>query len=526
MKKELWLFMGLFFTFALLWNLCLPPFEGPDENAHWEYVRFVYYHWKIPVQKEGRLDVPGEGFQPPLYYFLTASFLKIFGVKPENISLQKNPRFGWKKGWEKLRYIHHGERCLSLHLARLVSLFIGLGTIFILWKASLLLFADIRERTLFLSFGTLIPQFIFMHGVLNNDSLGIFFSTLTLYLLTLYVLHPARKLIFLAGISLGFGFLSKMSCIFLLPLGIGTVILREKRSSIPSLFLFLLGLILVSGWYPVRNFLIYKDFTGIKAQSISSSACVVNRSIFSRYFFIQFPASVFTSFFAAFGWVSIKLPLLIYIFILLGCMLALTGIFFIIKERAFSSVFIFHLASFLLILFSFVYYNTRFNCPQGRCLYPAILSISTIFVKGYTYLKQKKPLIRKKIFIWSGICSLAVALLLGVFYVPFLKILYRLLSIWYNNSRPMYPFPYYTGKVDYLLWSLFIFLFSFSLGSWTLLFLLSFRCPSSPFLLFVIFNLFSFTHAFLNVTLFSWEKPAHPEIFLALSTLLFSFHWT
>jgi hypothetical protein len=57
---------------ALAWSIVVPIGEGPDEPGHFNYALFLAREGRLPVQQADphASDVPGEGHQPPLAYWL------------------------------------------------------------------------------------------------------------------------------------------------------------------------------------------------------------------------------------------------------------------------------------------------------------------------------------------------------------------------------------------------------------------------------------------------------------------------
>jgi hypothetical protein len=68
------LVLGCFAALVLGYGAATPLFEGPDEPSHLHYAVFVHEYGRLPRQDP--LEVPGEGMQPPLVYWIAAPLLR------------------------------------------------------------------------------------------------------------------------------------------------------------------------------------------------------------------------------------------------------------------------------------------------------------------------------------------------------------------------------------------------------------------------------------------------------------------
>src|SRR4028119_2292479 len=85
---------------GVLWSFTIPLGEGPDEPAHFAYVRFLGTEGRLPVQAgdASTSDVPGEGHQPPLAYALMVPFVGWLERDDLEEALVGDPKLRWDGG--------------------------------------------------------------------------------------------------------------------------------------------------------------------------------------------------------------------------------------------------------------------------------------------------------------------------------------------------------------------------------------------------------------------------------------------
>ena len=177
-----YLILALFFSLG-------PIFEGPDEIEHYRYIRTIATQGALPdLQGQPR----GEYHQAPLYYLLAAPvdfFLKDSDFA--RIDQSKNPSYGWlvyiAGNDNKNLYLHaraenfpftNSETALSVHIIRLISIALGLGTVIASYASFRLLWPDNPVLRLFaLAMVVFWPQFLYISSTINNDTVLIFFAT-------------------------------------------------------------------------------------------------------------------------------------------------------------------------------------------------------------------------------------------------------------------------------------------------------------------------------------------------------------
>jgi Predicted membrane protein (DUF2142) len=282
-QRSLWLWhhlplvalCGVFVALALSFSSG-PIFEAPDEIEHYRYLR--------SLAQSGMLPDPGGQFrgqyhQAPLYYVLLAplkawlpdgDFALIDGrlnpYYPHLIAVPGNDN--------KALYLHSraeqfpytgSPTALAVHVLRLTSVALGLGTLLISAAIFALLWPDRPDRRLVATaVVACLPQFAYLSGSLNNDNLLFLLSTLSLYLVLRQRRDgPSVRLAVWLGVCLGAALLTKLNALFLV-FPVGLAVLLDRRTWWPYAPLTLGVVAVVAGWWFVRNWALYGDPTLIR----------------------------------------------------------------------------------------------------------------------------------------------------------------------------------------------------------------------------------------------------------------------
>jgi 4-amino-4-deoxy-L-arabinose transferase-like glycosyltransferase len=222
-----------------------------------------------------------------------------------------------------------------------------------------------------------LPQFAFISGGITNDNLANLLGTLTLYgLLRLIESPDALRWHAWVGLLLGLGLLTKKSLLALL---MGWMLLmawllwrgaRQRRHVAKGALIALLVMLAVSGWWLIRNLMLYGDLLGSEMERRTLPALVQEKSLFSRYFLASFWRVTLFSAIGIFGWMNVLLPLWVYA---LG-----TGLLFVALVglvRGWSGMPLglrWCWVWVLLQVAGLVWYNLTYSQPQGRLLFPVL----------------------------------------------------------------------------------------------------------------------------------------------------------
>ncbi|MBP7686679.1 MAG: glycosyltransferase family 39 protein [Thermoflexales bacterium] len=287
----------LFVLLASLYSIVTPIFEASDELWHYPMVQWLSKGNPLPVQDAKNVGPwKQEASQPPLYYYLTgwATFWidtsDLAEVRVENPHVDNGVI---TPDGNRNLVVHNPEReafpwrgtVLAVHLVRFLSVLMGAATVWLTYKIALELFPD-RE---YLALGAaainaFTPMFIFISGAVNNDNLTMTLCALALLMMVkqlrdqgLGISDQGRQAFWLAigrwlplGIVLGLGALTKTSALALLPItALAITVVAWRKESWAEFFAGAIAtaipVLLIAGWWYLRNVQLYGDPTGINA---------------------------------------------------------------------------------------------------------------------------------------------------------------------------------------------------------------------------------------------------------------------
>ncbi len=397
-----------FSIFALLFVFLVPPGEAPDEPAHVAYADFVAKNLELPYQYEAETRRP-EGHQPPLYYMVCAAFNRILNSNNViQMQLVQNPRQSYKDGrfqQDVPVYLHFlqpfsklaipmftsEEDKINFYFLRLFSVVLGILNTWFILKLSELLFGDRRWRYFPALFVATLPQYIFMFAVINNDAMANFVSTVAVYLSFRIWFHPDESRNFLLlGMVLGLGLLTKKTVMVTLPpvlLVLAGVTLRrgsrveKERVVMYSIYAFTIALA-ISGWYFVRNELLYGDVLASDMEKRFIMARDAPLLMWSSL--VSFVTEAFASFVGEFGWNHVRLPESLYLTYAAVLIIGMTGFCIRLYMIGKNGIELILLAAFCLsAVVGFLYTNITFPHSHGRLLFPVISAFAVQLAVGF-----------------------------------------------------------------------------------------------------------------------------------------------
>ncbi len=289
----------IYLALTVIQSLTLPVFEGPDEQRHYAYARYLVNHQALPpVNKEPNDDsstykVGQEAGQPPFYYTFIALVTAPFpGADDVQGFVNANP---YMTAYDVTgvtndnhnRYLHGQERytpftglSLAIHVARLVSVILGALALLGVYGA-VRAFAPAHPAVALLATALTAcqPVFIFLNSAITNDSAVICFTTLTIWM-ALRILRdgPTIKLSILGGFFAGLTVLSKFNGIWIaavvwLAILIAAWLIHTPRRFPLGPLAASVGIwLLVVGWWFVRNLLVAGDPFGLTIHAIGDQS--------------------------------------------------------------------------------------------------------------------------------------------------------------------------------------------------------------------------------------------------------------
>ncbi len=287
----------LLVTFALLgtvYSIATPIFEASDEVWHYPVIWHIVRTGKLPVQPltPGESSGPWrqEGSQPPLYYFLGAAITWPISGDDLDTVRHLNPHVAAgvvMPDRSNVNLVVHNPAVesypwrgtvLAVHLVRLLSVLLGTWAVYLTWA----LVRELYPSSAWIALAAaavqaFTPMFIFISASVNNDALIVPLCTLTLLWIVRLVKSPTSAWWPWArlGLTVGAAVLTKASGLGLLPL-VGAAVLWAAwhtedtwrgRLAQAVLLALLVGvpLLLVAGWWFVRNEQLYGDWLGLNA---------------------------------------------------------------------------------------------------------------------------------------------------------------------------------------------------------------------------------------------------------------------
>ena len=383
-----------------------PPWQAPDEPAHYNYIRHLaegeglpvllpgdYPHQYLEAIKARRFppDMPiaplrYEFHQPPLYYLLAVPV-----------------------------YWGAGGALLPL---RLLSVALGALLLLAVWGLVGAAFPGRPAlRLAVVAFVAFLPMHVALAASVNNDILAELWLALGGWgLLRVLRGRPTPRHLVGTGVVLGLGLLTKTTAYILLPLALGAVALRQawavegdppepwEARAVEGLrqMAALLGpaLLLGAAWWG-RNLWVYGglDFLGLQRHG----AIVVGQPRTAEWLATlgagelarRFLATTFRSFWGQFGWMGILLDARLYaalgvcsLAVGLGCAAWAWRVRQASLRQPEARVAAWLGLWFLLTALTYLWYNAEFVQHQGRYLFPALVPLGLAFACGWQELTR------------------------------------------------------------------------------------------------------------------------------------------
>ncbi len=367
-------FFFLFVTgliLRIIFSFLIPNFTGNDEQAHLSYAQHILAEKKLPNLNNYPKENPAgnEYFQPPLYYLLLTPL----------ISLNDN-------------YSH------QLHFSRFFSIIIWFVGFYFAFK--LISIIKLREphNTLILIFLAFLPTYVANSSTVNNDTLTISLSILTLFCIAQLLNQQltSTKLLLLS-ILISLTILTKITGLIFLPAVIWLIYYKStgiNRKFISATTIFLISTSILISWWFIYNFLTYQNFLG---PITASTATFINVPLSAYKLYLVIRGTFFT-FWAAWGVANqIRLPLYTYLILLVLTAFPILVFFIFIRKvfrkkaklpinKKYIYIFMIVLSANILLL---LVLNIHQHQPLGRYLYPSLFSIALFWSIGINHFLPK-----------------------------------------------------------------------------------------------------------------------------------------
>ncbi|MDI7274449.1 MAG: glycosyltransferase family 39 protein [Anaerolineae bacterium] len=397
-----------------------PPWQAPDEPAHYNYVRHVAERGELPILQPG--DYPHdyleeikasrfpphmsidsiryESWQPPLYYLPAAGVYRL------------------AQGWSL-----EGR----LFALRLISVLYGALLIVVAGRIA----DSLAPGQPWLALGTMalvatVPMHTAMTAAVNNDTLAELWVALILWQLLARLQAPDGLRAWLGlGATLGLAALTKTSTWIVLPLVVGVVcyvtwrdrlgrgrllLCRGLAVALPALALLLPWLARNVSVYGIGDPLAFSRHSAVVVGQLRTADWLADVGL--RRGLADLLKTTFQSFWGQFGWMGVPIDLRLYRGLAIATGLSLLGLALRVPrdwrrlgrdERARRLLLV---GSTALTGASFLWYNLSFVQHQGRYLFPALIPIALCLVAGWREITQQS---RRTLFV-GVLCGAAVAL--------------------------------------------------------------------------------------------------------------------
>lgn len=379
-RLTLLLILILYAILGGLYATCTPPWQAPDEPAHYNYIRFLAETGTLPVIGPGDYDqaylnrIVSEGFppelsiapltyedhQPPLYYLLALPLYRLTGG--------------------------------ALLPLRLFSVALGLTLLTVVHRLVLTLFP---ERPFLATTATalvaLLPQHVAMTAAVNNDAL----AELILAIALLLAVRPEPRPWSL-GAVLGLAMLTKTTAYVALPVALLALWWPQTEAGRPSVRRaaaqtgsVVLAALLLAGPWLIRNVTLYgwTDPLGLAHHN----TVVVGQPRTADWLAQHGPSGLlgsflrttFQSFWGQFGWMGVPLHPPVYLALAVLSGLLVVGFLAWSLDRRRPPLTphqrrgaaLLTLSASLTVL-SYIWYNLTFVQHQGRYLFPALVPLA------------------------------------------------------------------------------------------------------------------------------------------------------
>jgi len=425
---------------ALVNSFRNPLFESPDEQLHYQFVRYLIDEQALPVQPLVGSQLT-QYHQPPLYYFLGA-IATAFIEDDSSLPVPNNH-------WTSYRAfdLHRDNKAqflptsnyafpytgtaLVVHSLRLFSVGLFAGTLVISWLLGRDLWPnDIGKQILLLAIVALNPMLLYIGSSVNNDGLIVFLGSLLLLLSMVAIRNEFKwSTTLLIGIVWGFAILSKLSGLLLVvPWGVALLWVSWRKKEwrlFVSRALAILGLVfLTTGWWFARNVRLYQELTAVERMLE-----IWGERQPGEFGLAQLRDSMsygWSSFWGRFGYGQIVLPTAVYwlytILVGIGLIGLLWQLIKMIQTRSWDRIrgkeLVLAATALIYIAGLFYFFSRNPSGANGRYTFPAISAFAALVVVGLSAFRWSRQLQTAYVALFAVLALLSIGLLIPWTYAP------------------------------------------------------------------------------------------------------------
>lgn len=414
MKRAfLWIAVVCHLVLASAYLVETPAFEGPDENAQCYYVSYLKQTGSIPYTVGAGDPLTGgpAAHHPPLFFTMLAGVMELFGSGDFTPTWRGNP--GWAGDPGGQPHFEHGHDEAApvsreigvLWAMRALSVLCGAVTIVFTHRMARLLFpAQPRVADTAALMLACVPQWSWIHGCIDNSTLGATFSAIALWAMVRAVCERSIGVRsgLLLGVWMGLAVLAKTNTAFLLPLA-GLVYAyawlawsEHRRTVLRSGIAAAVAALAIAGWNVVRNIQIYGDPLTVKAIEGILANNILPPERMWEHLTGHFITKTYGTCLAGFGWATVQLPAAVDILVLGVFAAAAVGWLRGARTLRGSGPAVVLLAlAVVLNLAGVVRLNMAYVQPQGRYLFPVYGAFLVLVAAGLVGLAQRAAALRR-----------------------------------------------------------------------------------------------------------------------------------
>lgn len=404
--------ISLFVVLSVIYSLVTPVFEASDELSHYPVVQYIATHWQLPVQHPGVETLwEQEGSQPPLYYAISAALTSWIDTSDLPLVRDRNPhaKLGITLDTDNKNMILHTEAeafpwkgtVLAVHLLRFFSIVLGALSVYLCFRLAQEIWPDPPEIAI-VTAGLVAfnPMFVFITASVNNDNLTITLASLVLLILV-RVLKTGltRKRTIVLAIAAALAALTKISGLTLYPAA-GVVLAvvwwrtRDWRPVFAAGSLITAALLIIAGWWYLRNIQLYGELLGTTMQVTIAGG----RSITLIDLILNESHGFWVSYWACFGSVDILADAPVYWFYgaLTAAAAAGLGVWLwrAIRAHTWDGLLIPAVLSLqiLVTLVGLIRWTLTTMASQGRLMFPVIGALSLFTARGLVSVVPRRAI--------------------------------------------------------------------------------------------------------------------------------------
>lgn len=227
---------------GLIYVVVIHPGTPYDEPSHFSIVQYYARFAGMPVL--GKPGVSYEGYQAPLYYFLNAFLYYVIKFAGQEV---------------------------AFYTLRVFGLALLIPAILISYRIARCVFPN--EDTISITtamFIALNPSLLAIASSIQNDMLTIVLSMWITYLTIKWASEDLldSKRVFILALLVSLAVLTKMTAAFLIIAVPLFLWILHRHRAVKRIGVFLATVMLSTGWWFLRNIIIYGDLTGAKAMKL------------------------------------------------------------------------------------------------------------------------------------------------------------------------------------------------------------------------------------------------------------------